>query len=981
VDVTTLPIVPAGATVTCSVEVRNDKTLSDPTCVNAVVDFDPLLPGPDDERGRCGHIGYMEWNVLVNASGGTQPTIINASSDDPVANGVDFISPSGNTLAWRTRSDSALATLGVIPPNETTTLTFEFVVPAGLSGRTFDVTMDGAWFEASDFTGTPATEGMPMCSSTFTATPVTLAHARVRGFDGEQVLEWTTATELSNVGFNVYAETRNGLVRVNDELIESQAVSSTVPLEYSLDVSRIDSGRFWIEEVAADGRTEQHGPFRLGRSYGRKPHLEAVDWAEVRDVTVRRASRRDTDARVDAAAKKTGLEAASSGRAALLVREDGVYRVTHEALVAAGYDFGGTQTAALALFHDGQPVPIRVTGSSKFGPGSTIEFFGEAIESLYTDDNVYVLANDRQHALRVGQENGAPGEAPQPYVVRSVVRENEVSYNPSSPTDDPWFETRILARSTQPNSQNRSYSFTVDGLVAGGPQAAVAVDVWGESQWPVADDHHVIVSINGFELADVRWDGKAGRRIEAVIPDGVLADGANTLSLRVPADNGQPWDLVNFDGFEVRYPGTAEAQGGRLYFEAEGGAHSVAGVSNGVSVYRIAGNGPVLLTGVQVAGGAVTFGTVPGESYAVVDNGAGVAGFATARSASDLLNGPSFDYLMVAHGNLIDGLAPLVSHHQGRGLRVKVVDVADVYASYSGGVVGPQAIRDLVRDTVAQKGVRYVLLVGADTYDYKDHLGLGSVSLIPTLYASTDFIVGYAPVDPLYGDVDGDLVPDVPVGRFPVRTAAELDNVVAKTLEYSQKDYAGTAVLAADAVDSVFSFAKDATAFGNALGYKLRSAYVDHLGVDLARNVLVEKIEEGTALAAYFGHSGPANWTFAGLFDVADANALQNYGKPTVVLQWGCWNTYHVEPRFNTLGHAFLLAEDRGAAAVLGSSTLLSTRSEQLLARALAHRLVEPGATIGDAVTAARQELATHATLRLDAILGWTILGDPALTL
>lgn len=100
-----------------------------------------------------------------------------------------------------------------------------------------------------------------------------------------------------------------------------------------------------------------------------------------------------------------------------------------------------------------------------------------------------------------------------------------------------------------------------------------------------------------------------------------------------------------------------------------------------------------------------------------------------------------------------------------------------------------------------------------------------------------------------------------------------------------------------------------------------------------------------------------------------------------MVLQWGCWNTYHVEPGFDTLGHAFLVSGDRGAAAVLGSSTLLETASARALSDLLVPRLTTPGSRLGDAITAAKQGLARSRPDLLDVMLGWTLLGDPAMTI
>ena len=47
-------------------------------------------------------------------------------------------------------------------------------------------------------------------------------------------------------------------------------------------------------------------------------------------------------------------------------------------------------------------------------------------------------------------------------------------------------------------------------------------------------------------------------------------------------------------------------------------------------------------------------------------------------------------------------------------------------------------------------------------------------------------------------------------------------------------------------------------------------------------------------------------------------------------VQWGCWNTYYVDPVNAYLVQSFLFSGDRGAAAVLGASTLTDSSSEQL---------------------------------------------------
>ena len=109
-----------------------------------------------------------------------------------------------------------------------------------------------------------------------------------------------------------------------------------------------------------------------------------------------------------------------------------------------------------------------------------------------------------------------------------------------------------------------------------------------------------------------------------------------------------------------------------------------------------------------------------------------------------------------------------------------------------------------------------------------------------------------------------------------------------------------------------------------------------------------------------------------------DAAMLNNVGKPTVVTQWGCWNTYYVSPNEDSMGHQFMMEGDRGAVAVMGASTLTNADSERELAKLVFARLAN-GERLGDAVTNAKQEYAILNPNDLDVLLGWTVLGLPEL--
>ena len=234
-------------------------------------------------------------------------------------------------------------------------------------------------------------------------------------------------------------------------------------------------------------------------------------------------------------------------------------------------------------------------------------------------------------------------------------------------------------------------------------------------------------------------------------------------------------------------------------------------------------------------------------------------------------------YLIIAHPDFIGtvdepnvDLEWLVQMRQAQGYTLKVVNVEDIYAQFSHHIVDAQAIKDYVAYAQANMGTEMAVLIGGDSYDYKDHLGLGSMSFIPSLYAQTDSIVRFAPVDSAYGDIDNDNVPDLPVGRIPARSSAEFATLVAKMSAYDQRSYGGTAVFAADKFDAaqVYSFKDDSEAMIASLPGDWQSvvtrAYIDDLGVTDAQTALIDTINDGVALTSFAGHSDTTRWTFDG---------------------------------------------------------------------------------------------------------------------
>ena len=270
------------------------------------------------------------------------------------------------------------------------------------------------------------------------------------------------------------------------------------------------------------------------------------------------------------------------------------------------------------------------------------------------------------------------------------------------------------------------------------------------------------------------------------------------------------------------------------------------------------------------------------------------------------------------------------------GYRVAVVDVERIYDAYSAGYVEAEAVRALIRQTARRGGLRYVVLFGDDTFDYRDVIGTGAVSYVPSLYG-WDGEFGRVPSETRYADVNGDGSPDVAIGRLPAQDEAEASLLVDK-IERQQS------VLAASAGRHVFvvdrddprpgtpSFAREAKGIANRLpagGVAWADAAA---GAQAARATLFGALTAGTAFVHVFAHGAPWQWGNAALLTVDDVQGVDG-GQPAlgdgpeaIVLTWACEAQFYTYLWGDSVNEALLLKPKGGAVAAFGPAGISDCR-------------------------------------------------------
>jgi subtilisin-like proprotein convertase family protein len=819
--------------------------------------------------------------------------------------------------------------------------------------------------------------------------PVTLSHlsSRVVG-DGVHV-QFETASETGNVGFRLVERAGGRELPLHAVPVASERVDSAEVSRYALTLTAVPaSGSFYVVDLEVTGRRTAHGPFQVGRDYGAPAASAGFDWTATRAALAELAQLRQT--------------AGSGGTVRLWVQQPGFQRVTHAMLMAAGVDLRGVAVDQIGLAFRGQPVPRRAHASgATFSADSSIDFPVEPAYSLYTKEFPYLLRTDGVGVVDIPQDTLLATDATDAWYWAESEYAPDARYTFASPTDDPWYAERVLAYANQPAQFSRTLSvsapISVDGV---GPE--LEVDLIGATNWPGSTpDHRVELRVDGVAVASKEFDGLRAQTLTAKTP--VPASGSMPIELRVTGDTGFDYDLVYIDRIALRYPRQMVAEAGVLAVSALHAAGDAwaenagddnagesllassfegqdqipgfvsAGLGSGALGYADTGHGWRALSAVNTAGGPMWPAAAGAHYWLGEPTALAAPRVDTLVEVAPLLQGQA-DYLVITHALFEPYLAPLVARQQARGLSVRVVDVAQVYAQFNDHVPEAEAIQRFIDKAVAQLGAQYVLLVGADSYDYKNFLGTGSVSLVPTRYGAYGDIVRYAPADGLYVDRDEDGAPEAAIGRLPVRSVVELQSLLAKLVAAAAPKRA-LLVSPADESDAPFRAVHEGFAARWPAGWTLDRAYVDDLGLDSTRAALGNALNQRLGVLSFVGHSAPTTWSFDPVLSTADL--VGRTGLADLVVQWGCWNSYFVAPTANTLAHGFLLTPGSGAAAVIGVTSLTDLKSHEALGNLL-HPELAAGARIGDALRLAKMQLAAQGERYRDILIAATLLGDPA---
>jgi hypothetical protein len=654
--------------------------------------------------------------------------------------------------------------------------------------------------------------------------------------------------------------------------------------------------------------------------------------------------------------------------AQLVTTESGLHELRHEDLFTRGR---GAALDRLRVSRLGKPVPFHVEGRRLYflsdGPDAN-PYGHEAVFELETGGGGVPMA------LGEARPSGVERTT---YLKVDDYEENRLYQAGLLQAPDPWLWEMLLAPVA------KRFSFLVKDLRT--ESSRLVVWLQGASDSEAQPDHHVKLYVNGLFQHEISWDGKRSRKIEIDLLPGVLREGENDIEIENVGDTDAPYSMILLDRFQITYSGAAAAAGSALEgVWPQSGTALVSGLRASY-LLDVTEERPRWLDGAELSADGVRFRAEAGRRYLAVSTAA------VKRPAVRSVGAPRLeretnaaDYLMIGPAELSSAAARLLRHRSDQGLRAKFAPLEDVYREFGYGEPRPEAIRDFLSFAYRnwrEPRLRYVVLLGDATYDFKDYLATGVRNQVPPLMVRTSYL--WTASDPALGAVHGDdLLPDVAIGRLPAKDAAELERMVAKILAYESGalDLQSPLVLVNDDADAAgdFGASADAIASGVLAGKPVRRLSLDELGASM-RSEIRRAFDDGASLVSYVGHGGIHLWADENVLNVSDVSSFSRQAQQPILLTMNCLNGYFHFPYFDSLSEALVKAEGKGAIAAFSPSGLSLNESAHRFHEILLEALYHPDRErLGDAVLAAQEAYAEKGTSS-ELLTIYHLLGDPGL--
>lgn len=375
------------------------------------------------------------------------------------------------------------------------------------------------------------------------------------------------------------------------------------------------------------------------------------------------------------------------------------------------------------------------------------------------------------------------------------------------------------------------------------------------------------------------------------------------------------------------------------------------------------------------------------------------------------------DMVIVTHPALKPQADLLAQHRKMKdNLDVLVVTIDQVYNEFSSGTQDVTAIRDFMKmlydRSTATDSLRYLLLFGDCSYDYKDRVP-NNTNLVPCYqsrnsldpvrsYSSEDYFGFMDDTEGNWGENVGseeNHLIDIFVARIPAQNPEQAAAIVNKIIYYqsapaAQGKWKNRIAFVADDADLNAHF-EDAeimavTVADNDARYNLSKIYIDAYPQEtgaggekspIVKSLIDKEIEKGVFVLNYNGHGGTGSWAQEQILNLAQIDAWQNYNALPLVVTATCDFGLYDDPYIRSGADALLFNSTGGGIGVLTAARVVYQYSNRNLNRNLYEVLFQSYGTdvlprIGDVMKLTKNNSLSGVNNR-----NYVYMGDPSMRL
>lgn len=680
-------------------------------------------------------------------------------------------------------------------------------------------------------------------------------------------------------------------------------------------------------------------------------------------------------------------------------------------------------------------------GDGSFGPGDYIVFYAQGPvfwkadlteaklvreKNYYEDKGYYFINFDGPMGKRISQQTNPPaGNVNVTAYNKGVLYEQDIN-NPQKFGKHWWGEEFS-------NAPGKQTSYTIQmalGDVVDSTEYRISLT--NTTQSPSNFD----IALNGQPMGSYEMEGanrhEYDRKVFGREIVWRLANSGGNVNLKFDYTQGSNEGSGYLDYVSANLRKPLRMEGSAITFTdlqsvgaGKVASYAVAGAAGGIQVWDVTDpQNPVRMQG-----------QMNGNTYSFTQDASTLHRFAAMNDANlpgpeaigaipnqNLYGAGQVDYIIVTYPEFLGAAENLANFHRDRtGMRVIVATTTQVYNEFSSGGQDISAIRNMARMFYERAGMntdempRYLLLFGDASYDYKNRVA-NNTNFVPTFEAeeSFDFLATYSN-DDFFGFLDDNEdiesysngivnTLDIGIGRLPVKSAGEANEVVNKITHYKSPATLGAWRLSnmyiADNEDGAGEHLSDAETMEgvvteNSQIHNSTKVYEDAIPfistpggqrAPEANKMINDGIFKGLFMINYCGHGNTSVLSHERILTKDDYNKWRNIDKMPFMITATCDFGQFDQPSFVSSGEQLMLKSDGGVIATLTTTHLVYAYANEILNKEFlrAQFTHENGRwnTFGDAMRIGKNGTYGNSSSSKDLIVNFRkfcLLGDPAL--